>query len=105
MSIDELRSRCSRPWPAIAKAQSDADRQIVQIRKLMQEAADAEGSIDSEDITVVVFGSLARREWTYDSDVDWTLLIDGQADHGHAETGHRMATLSAVWMIPLYATT
>jgi hypothetical protein len=31
----------------------------------------------------VVFGSLARREWTSGSDVDWTLLIDGQAAPEH----------------------
>ena len=28
----------------------------------------------------VVFGSLARREWTSGSDVDWSLLVDGQTD-------------------------
>lgn len=30
-----------------------------------------------------MFGSLARREWTSGSDVDWTLLIDGQATPEH----------------------
>lgn len=35
------------------------------------------------DTSVVVFGSLARGEYTPKSDVDWTLLIDGQADPGH----------------------
>lgn len=35
------------------------------------------------DTSVVVFGSLARGEYTEKSDVDWTLLIDGQADPGH----------------------
>lgn len=29
------------------------------------------------DASFVVSGSLAREEWTYGSDVDWTLLIDG----------------------------
>lgn len=37
------------------------------------------------DTSVVVFGSLARGEYTPGSDVDWTLLIDGQADEGHYE--------------------
>jgi hypothetical protein len=32
---------------------------------------------------VVVSGSLARNEFTAGSDVDWTLLIDGQADPQH----------------------
>ena len=40
---------------------------------------------DPSDTSVVVFGSLARGEYTPGSDVDWTLLIDGQADEGHYE--------------------
>jgi hypothetical protein len=35
---------------------------------------------DSEDTSIVVFGSLARDEYTKGSDIDWTLLIDGFAD-------------------------
>jgi hypothetical protein len=35
------------------------------------------------DASFVVFGSLARGEWTAGSDVDWTLLVDGQADDAH----------------------
>ena len=31
----------------------------------------------SEDTSLVVFGSLARGEWTSGSDLDWTYLIDG----------------------------
>jgi hypothetical protein len=31
----------------------------------------------------VVFGSLARGEWTSRSDLDWTYLIDGQANSDH----------------------
>jgi Nucleotidyltransferase domain len=40
---------------------------------------------DPSDTSIVVFGSLARGEYTPGSDVDWTLLIDGQADEGHYE--------------------
>jgi len=36
--------------------------------------------LDSEDSSVVVSGSLARDEFTLGSDIDWSLLIDGQAD-------------------------
>lgn len=35
------------------------------------------------DTSFVVFGSLARGEWTAGSDVDWALLVDGQADDAH----------------------
>ena len=41
-----------------------------------------------EDTSVVVFGSLARGEWTVGSDVDWTLLVDGPADEAHLTMAH-----------------
>jgi predicted nucleotidyltransferase len=37
----------------------------------------------SEDTSLVVFGSLARDEWTSGSDLDWTYLIDGEANPEH----------------------
>src|SRR5690606_14137493 len=37
----------------------------------------------SESTALVVFGSLARREWTRGSDVDWTLLVDGPSSLDH----------------------
>jgi predicted nucleotidyltransferase len=37
----------------------------------------------SGDTSLVVFGSLAREEWTSGSDLDWTYLIDGEADPEH----------------------
>jgi len=41
--------------------------------------------LDSEDTSIVVSGSLARGEFTSGSDIDWTLLVDGQADPTHHE--------------------
>lgn len=38
----------------------------------------------SEDTSLVVFGSLARKEWIdWKSDLDWTFLVDGQAQSFH----------------------
>jgi predicted nucleotidyltransferase len=37
----------------------------------------------SEDTSLVVFGSLSRGEWTSSSDLDWTYLIDGEANSDH----------------------
>jgi predicted nucleotidyltransferase len=37
----------------------------------------------SEDTSLVVFGSLGRDEWTSNSDLDWTFLIDGGANSDH----------------------
>jgi predicted nucleotidyltransferase len=44
----------------------------------------------SEDTSVVVFGSLARGEWTSGSDLDWTYLIDGQANSDHLLVARRI---------------
>lgn len=41
------------------------------------------GKYASEDTSLVVFGSLAREEWTSKSDLDWTYLIDGGANSDH----------------------
>jgi hypothetical protein len=83
MSLDELRNRQKKEWPAIAKAKNDAAARLALVRRIVQEAANG-GPIDSEDISVVVFGSLAREEWTSGSDLDWSLIIDGGVDHEHA---------------------
>jgi predicted nucleotidyltransferase len=45
----------------------------------------------SEDTTVVVFGSLARGEYTPGSDVDWVLLVDGIADPEHLTSSLEVA--------------
>jgi len=46
--------------------------------------------LSTTDAAIVVFGSLARNEWTK-SDVDWTLLIDGQADPEHLGLAQKVA--------------
>jgi hypothetical protein len=51
---------------------------------------------ETADASLVVFGSLARCEYTTGSDIDWTLLIDGQADRNHRHVGQVIkAKLSA----------
>ena len=49
------------------------------------------GSLSNKDASFVVFGSLARDEWTSGSDLDWTLVIDGQADPEHAVIARKIA--------------
>jgi predicted nucleotidyltransferase len=39
----------------------------------------------SSDADLVVFGSIARNECTFGSDVDWTLLVDGQVSDQHLD--------------------
>jgi len=55
-----------------------------QVRKELDEILSTEiPKYTSEDSSLVVFGSLARGEWTGASDLDWTYLIDGQANSDH----------------------
>jgi len=50
----------------------------------LEEALNAKAPrYSSEAASLVVFGSLARKEWTSGSDLDWTYLIDGLANSDH----------------------
>jgi hypothetical protein len=93
MSFDELKTQFHGEWQAIAQARHNADAQIRRLSDLLMQEGRDKGSFDSEDIALVVFGSLARAEWTTGSDLDWTLLIDGGADHEHANTAYRVGEL------------
>lgn len=85
MSLDKLRKQLGKEWPALSKARTEAEACLSQVRKLIQEGAEG-APFDSDDISAVAFGSLAREEWTSGSDLDWTLLIDGRVDHEHSHT-------------------
>ena len=50
-----------------------------------------EDNLLDNDLSLVVFGSLGRDEWTSGSDVDWTLLVDGQARSDHWKVAHRVS--------------
>jgi hypothetical protein len=70
-------------WSAILQAR----KTTVEIKAKLDKALEG---LPSTDAAVVVFGSLARKEWTR-SDVDWTLLIDGQADPEHLGIAQKVA--------------
>ena len=77
----------------VAKFSDDIEKQWFTIAAANQNALEVQTLLlnnlrqfTSDDADVVVFGSLARREWTSGSDVDWTMLIDGQADPEHRVT-------------------
>jgi predicted nucleotidyltransferase len=55
-----------------------------------QELADKLRGVESEDTSVVVYGSLARDEFTEGSDIDWTLLVDGIADPRHLDVARKV---------------
>lgn len=81
--LPALEHRLGVQWKNISNARDLAVQTRAQLR---QELA----AIDSEDSSVVVSGSLARDEFTPGSDIDWTLLIDGQADPNVIEVPPRI---------------
>ena len=72
-------------WKHLAAA-----REFTPARRKELQAALA--GLDSDDTSIVVFGSLARDEATGGSDTDWTLLVDGIADPQHAEAAQEIRT-------------
>ena len=84
LPLQRLQQELGREWPAISKASGHAHATRAQLRDLL-------ANLDTDDTSIVVFGSLAREEFTAGSDVDWTLLIDGQADPQHLRMVHEIA--------------
>src|SRR5260370_40633266 len=82
--ITTLQKRVGNEWSAINLAQAKAKKATKQLEVAIK-------GLPSTDASVVAFGPLARKEWTSRSDVDWTLLIDGQADPEHLEVTLRVA--------------
>src|SRR5882724_13025519 len=74
--IDLLEHRLGADWSAIKNARESAVEKRAELRAFLV-------SLDSDDTSIVVFGSLARDEFTSGSDIDWTLLLDGFVDAQH----------------------
>ena len=75
-AFEKLQEKAGQRYPHIEAARRTTSETRDRLRDLLARSAPS-------DTSVVVFGSLARGEYTESSDVDWTLLIDGQADPGH----------------------
>jgi predicted nucleotidyltransferase len=74
--------------PPIPQTRAEAKRVRDELDTLL---TDQLGKYASEDTSLVVFGSLARGEWTSGSDLDWTYLIDGQANSDHLRIAQRIS--------------
>jgi len=85
--LSQLREKLGCEWPHLATAQ---DRAVATRAKLSGILSADDWRPTSTDADFVVFGSLARDEWTSKSDVDWTLLIDGQAAPEHRIVAHKL---------------
>ncbi|HEY5956210.1 MAG TPA: nucleotidyltransferase domain-containing protein [Polyangiaceae bacterium] len=73
----ELVSRAN--WTHIHQARLDTTTKLAELVTLLGEDLPAPDS----ELTLVLFGSLARRELTTKSDIDWTLLVDGPTSPDH----------------------
>jgi predicted nucleotidyltransferase len=82
-AVHELEERLGASWPHLADARARSARSRATLQRELAEIA-------RDDLSLVVFGSLARGELTAGSDVDWTLLVDGQSDPGHLEVAERI---------------
>lgn len=64
-------------WPAIQAARGKTE-------EIAHALSDAVADLQDSNFSIVVTGSLGRREATEGSDADWILLVDGPSDPGHA---------------------
>lgn len=71
--VQALEARLNARWSNIAACRDLSVQTRAKLKRALM-------CVDSEDSSVVVSGSLARDEFTLGSDIDWSLLIDGQAD-------------------------
>lgn len=85
-ALEELQKKCNTRWEHLHAARLEAQQQLEEFRDLILTE-----KTESQHISVVIFGSLARGEWTNKSDLDWTLLIDGPVDSKHATEANRLA--------------
>jgi len=77
--VRRLQENLSKDFPHIENARAHA-------RAFREKLETSLSGLTSSDVSIVVFGSLARDEFTEASDVDWTALIDGVADPRHLDT-------------------
>lgn len=87
--FDQLRAKYSGEWPAIVQAREYTASHLLDLGSIQE--------FESDNTSVVVFGSFARGELTPGSDVDWSLLIDGPSDPEHVrivqEVGRSLESL------------
>jgi hypothetical protein len=83
-ALNKLRGDDDSRWNHIARAQSLSREKSVELANLVGDL------LPTDEGALVVFGSLARGEYTLGSDLDWTLVIDGRADSLHVKVLHSL---------------
>jgi predicted nucleotidyltransferase len=69
-NTEELEAALGAQWASLSSGREKAKAELLRIQETCRELV-------VPDTSLVVFGSLARGEFTDSSDVDWTLLVDG----------------------------
>ena len=82
--IDQLAELTGGKWPNLTAARQLAVEKRIELERVLSD-------LGSGDTSIVVFGSLARDEFTPGSDLDWTLLVDGIANPSHFDTAQKIA--------------
>jgi predicted nucleotidyltransferase len=83
-ALTRLRGNDPTRWNNIAAAESLSQERLAALARLLGDL------LPTDEGSFVVFGSLARREFTVDSDLDWAILIDGRADSRHLQIVHSL---------------
>ena len=85
-AIGDLCGKIGKRWNGIDAAARAAATEREKIAGIL-----SDHRLVPADTSFVVFGSLARDEWTVGSDVDWTLLVDGIASPDHFKVAQEIA--------------
>jgi hypothetical protein len=80
-----LRDRLGASWPAITASRERTAAMRARLAEVL-----GKPHLVPPHTSLVVFGSLARGEFTQGSDVDWTLLVDGPVDPYHRDAAQRI---------------
>jgi predicted nucleotidyltransferase len=85
--IFALEEKLACSWQNLHKADAETSQVLNNLLAILEKI----GKFATEDANLVVFGSLARREWiNWESDLDWTYLIDGQANSRHLKIAQKI---------------
>lgn len=91
-SAEELAKRLGADWVNLAAGRTRAAQEFERLREACL-------PLVVPDTSLVVFGSLARMEFTDSSDIDWTLLVDGISIPEHSliarQIGEALASLQS----------
>jgi predicted nucleotidyltransferase len=82
-TAEELAAQLGADWRYLAAGRQKTAEELTRLLEACR-------SLVVPDTSLVVFGSLARGEFTDSSDIDWTLLVDGITIPEHAEVARQI---------------